>query len=315
MILLLQARGRMTATALAAELEVSVRTIYRDLEALSSAGVPVFAESGPGGGCELLAGYEAPLARLTVDEAEALLVLGVPQPLQELGLGGALTDAHRHVRSAAPLRGPAPATLVHLDMPRWFHSREAVPHLITVATAVRRRERIAITYRRGEHGATRERAVEPLGVVNKAGVWYLVAATAPARTTVFRVARIRSARPLGERFDRAAEFDLVAFWDAWSAEFEGSRPRIQVTVRASPDAMRALPEIFGDAVRAAIDGAGPPDAAGWSSLTLTFEDERAAVYRLAGLGGVVEVVSPAAVRDGLVALAEATLRHHAGAVT
>src|ERR1700734_501822 len=116
LVLLLQARGRVTARALAAETGVSIRTVYRDLEALSAAGVPVLSEPGPGGGCRLLEGYRFPLRGLRPEEAEALLILGVPAVLSDLGLAGALSAAHRQIRTTS---GPAPGALVHLDMPRW----------------------------------------------------------------------------------------------------------------------------------------------------------------------------------------------------
>ena len=149
LVLLLQARGHVTAAALARELEVSVRTVYRDLAALSAAGVPVLTESGPGGGCGLLDGYRFPLRGLRPEEAEALLILGVPSALGELGLDGAATAAHRKIRVTAGQREPdaggSPA-LVHLDMPRWFRGHEQVPHLRTLAEALRRHRRLAIAY-------------------------------------------------------------------------------------------------------------------------------------------------------------------------
>ena len=197
--LLLQARGRMSARGLAAELEVSVRTVYRDIAALNLAGVPVVTESGPGGGCWLLEGYRFPLRGLSGDEAEALLVLGVPAAVAELGLADALAAAQQKIRVTAGATrsvgalgssdahgsvggaggGPVPA-LVHLDLPRWFGGSEPAPWLRTLATAVRGRRRVRIGYRRGdrdgERGAESSRVVCPLGLVNKAGIWYLVAA-------------------------------------------------------------------------------------------------------------------------------------------
>lgn len=107
LVLLLQARGQVTARDLASELEVSVRTVYRDLAALSAAGVPVFAESGPGGGCRLVEDYRFPLRALHPDEAEALLILGVPDALRDLGLDGAVAAAHRQIRVTAGLDRPS----------------------------------------------------------------------------------------------------------------------------------------------------------------------------------------------------------------
>src|SRR6204780_4619905 len=201
--LLLQARRRTSARSLAAELEVSVRTVYRDIAALNLAGVPVVTESGPGGGCWLLDGYRFPLRGLSADEAEALLMLGVPAAVAELGLADALAAAQRKIRVTAGATpgtgdagsgsarhgdgdahsggGPASA-LVHLDLPRWFGASEPTPWLRTLATAVRGRRRLRIDYRRGERdgdrGAESSRVICPLGLVNKAGTWYLVAAAA-----------------------------------------------------------------------------------------------------------------------------------------
>jgi predicted DNA-binding transcriptional regulator YafY len=321
--LLLQARGRMSARALAAELEVSVRTVYRDITALNAAGVPVVTESGPGGGCWLLDGYRFPLRGLSADEAEALLMLGVPTAVAELGLADALAAAHHTIRLTADRSGRSDRTgrsepaLVHLDMPRWFHRAEQVPHLRTLAEAVRNRRTLRLGYRRGDDCAETTRLVRPLGLVNKAGVWYLVASGAgdaasdPAvDPAVFRAGRVTSARVLADPFDRSADFDLAAFWDRWSAAFVASRPKIEVRVRASPEAIAAFPEVFGDAVRQAIDAASAPDEQAFREVTVTFEHEAAAVQRLAGFGGQVEVVFPVAVQTRLVATARQLLERY-----
>jgi predicted DNA-binding transcriptional regulator YafY len=314
LVLLLQARGRATtAQVIAAELEVSVRTVYRDLEALVAAGVPVLTESGPGGGCRLMEGYRFPLRGLAPEEAEALLILGVPGVLRELGLDAALDAAQRQIRVTAGGSDLNRAALVHLDMPRWFGSQEDVPCLRDLARALRSGRRLALGYRApGNSGDGEARVVGPLGLVNKAGLWYLVAASSgevhdrPA-VRVFRVARIVSARPLAEPFDRPAGFELAAFWRQWSAEFEASRPRFSVTLRASPRALAILGEVFGQAAAPALAAARPPDEHGWRVLTLSFEHERAAVHRLAGFGDLVQVLAPAPVRAGLVATARQIL--------
>jgi predicted DNA-binding transcriptional regulator YafY len=309
----------MTARALAGELGVSVRTIYRDLEGLSAAGVPVFAESGPGGGCQLVEGYRFPLRALRPDEAEALLILGVPGALRELGLDGALTAAHRQIRVTAGLEGhpggPGPApVLVHLDMPRWFHGHEQVPHLRSLAEALRQRRHLELRYRRGTD--TRDpapRVVAPLGLVNKAGTWYLVAMARGGRVMVFRAGRITSARALAEPAGRPAGFELAEFWERWSQDFAASRPRLRVRLRASPGALAVFPEVFGDAVREAMSAAVPPDEQGWQEVTLSFEHTLAAAHRLAGFGAEVQVLSPPAVREQLLDTARGILsRYGAG---
>lgn len=327
LVLLLQARGRMTARELAAELGVSVRTIYRDLEGLSASGVPVYCEPGPGGGCQLLDGYRFPLRALRPEEAEALLILGVPSALRELGLDGAVTAAHRQIRLTAGLgdsrpsagSGPrseppeerAAAMLVHLDMPPWFRSQEEVPHLRGVAETLRQRRQLELRYRRDGAGRpSAPRVVAPLGLVNKAGIWYLVAAGRTGRITVFRVSRIASARMLADAADRPPGFELAGFWEQWSQEFTASRPQLRVRLRASPRALAAFGEVFGPAVRDSLNAASGPDEAGWRELTLSFEHELAAAHRLAGFGEEVHVISPPVVRDHLIAAARGILSRY-----
>jgi len=295
----------------------------------------VLTESGPGGGCGLLDGYRFPLRGLRPEEAEALLILGVPSALGELGLGGAAAAAHRKIRVTAGQREPdggASPALVHLDMPRWFRGHEQVPHLRTLAEALRRHRRLAIAYQPADTadsagaprapeasappapsvgGSAAPRAVGPLGLVNKAGTWYLVATSSGGRVSVFRAGRIASATILAEPSDRPADFDLAMFWDRWSAEFTTSRPRLPVRLRASPQALAAFGEIFGDDARPVLDAAGPPDELGWQTVTLSFEHELAAAHRLAGFGGQVEVLSPPSVRALLVAAAQGILDRYA----
>ena len=307
--LLLQARGAATARALAAELGVSVRTIYRDLGALSAAGVPVVTEAGPGGGCRLMDGYRFPLRGLRPDEAEALLILGVPTVLDELGLAGALTAAHRQIQVTAGLTA---AALVHLDMPRWFGGQEAVPCLRDLAQALRLGRKLAIRYPPTDRDP---RVVGPLGLVNKAGIWYLVARSEAGAgagagagdVRVFRAGRVSAARILAEPAGRPAGFELAAFWAHWSAEFEASRPRLEVRLAASPGALSAFGEVFGPAAAPALETAEPPGQDGWRVVTLSFEHERAAVHRLAGFGDQVEVLDPPAVRAALLATAREIL--------
>jgi len=311
--LLLQARGTATARALAGELGVSVRTVYRDLAALGAAGVPVVTEAGPGGGCRLMDGYRFPLRGLRPDEAEALLILGVPAVLRELGLAGALTAAHRQIRVTA---GAGSGALVHLDMPRWFGGQEEVPCLRDLAQALRLGRKLAIRYPPPDR---EPHVVGPLGLVNKAGTWYLVAhcvahsgaedrdGAGGGDIRVFRAGRVSAARVLAEPAERPAGFELAAFWARWSAEFEASRPRLEVRLAASPGALAAFGEVFGAAAAPALETAEPPGPDGWRVLTLSFEHERAAVHRLAGFGDQVEILDPPSVRAELLATAREIL--------
>jgi predicted DNA-binding transcriptional regulator YafY len=163
------------------------------------------------------------------------------------------------------------------------------------------------------NGATKNRELRPLGIVNKAGAWYLVSDTGE-RVIVLRVARIRTVRILKATFRRPKSFDLIAFWDEWSTEFETSRPRVDVVINASPDAFASMHEVFGDAARPALD-ASEPDADGWRRVTLQFEHDAAAVSRLAGFGGDVEIKSPQRLRSRIVDTAGAIVSRYSSSGT
>ncbi len=268
----------------------------------------MLAGSGPGGGCQLMDDYRFPLRGLRPDKAEALLILGVPDALAEIGFGEALATAQRGIKVAAGLPVLPAGPLVHLDMPRWFRGGDEVPELQTLARATREGRWLEFVYRRGD---SLPRAAGPLGLVNKAGAWYLVALTSSGTVAAYRAARIAFARLLPRPVERPDGFDLAAFWAAWSAEFAASRPRIEVSVRASPAALAAFPEVFGENLGGSVGdgwpGASDPDSHGWRVVVLSFEHEVAAVHRLAGFGGSVEVLSPAEVRDRIVATAHAII--------
>src|SRR5215208_1522243 len=231
-LLLLQTRGRMTAQALADELEVSVRTVYRDVDSLSAAGVPVYADRGPDGGYQLLDGYRTRLTGMTADEAEALFLAGIPGPAAELGLGTVVAAARLKVLASLPTELRARASRLverfHLDAAAWYHADEPVPFLGPLSEAVWESQRIEIGYNRGDK--TVDRILDPLGLVLKAGVWYLVAA-ADGQPRTYRVSRVARVASLDERFERPESYDLGAFWTESSAAYERDTPRIDVTLR------------------------------------------------------------------------------------
>jgi predicted DNA-binding transcriptional regulator YafY len=235
----------------------------------------------------------------------------VPGALRDLGLDRALAAAHRQIQVTS---GAAAGVLVHLDMPRWFGSQEEVPCLRDLARALRLGRQVRLAYRHGDGREDAARAVGPLGLVNKAGTWYLVASgtDGPGDPRVFRAGRISGAAVLAEPFPRPPGFGLAEFWARWSAGFEASRPRIQVTLRASPGALAALPEVYGPAAGPALAAALPPGADGWRVVTLSFEHDLAAVHRLAGFGGQVEVLDPPSARAALLVTAREILDRYGG---
>ncbi|QRK93889.1 WYL domain-containing protein [Saccharopolyspora erythraea] len=299
LVLLLQARETMTAAELARELEVSERTITRDVLALSEAGVPVYSERGRGGGYRLVGGYRSRLTGLHRAEAEALFLAGVPGPAGEMGLSEAVAAARLKASAAlAPPFRDAPARVgqrFHLDAPRWFREPETPARLAEVAGAVWSDHVIAAWYRRGEQEVRRD--LEPYGLVLKAGVWYL-AARSGQRFLVYRVDRFERVEVGDATFDRDTAFDLPRFWADRSAEFARSLLRTRITVRVSPDGLRKL-NATGDrvAVTEAVAGAGEPDGQGWLTLALPVESLDIAYHQVLELGPEAEVVGPAALRE------------------
>ncbi|SEG81612.1 Predicted DNA-binding transcriptional regulator YafY, contains an HTH and WYL domains [Thermomonospora echinospora] len=307
LLLLLQTRGRMTARQLADELEVSLRTIYRDVESLSAAGVPVYADRGPDGGYQLLDGYRTRLTGLTTDEADTLFLTGIPGPATELGLGADLATAELKLLAALPpplrTRAERVRERFHLDPQGWFHHREDTPHLAATAQAVWERHRITIRYQRWQHPREVTRTLEPLGLVLKAGRWYLIA-QADDRIRTYRVARILDLHTLPERFDRPHDFDLAAYWRQWAERFEADSYPGTATIRLSPEGQRRaqflLPPVM---ARAAHDNAGPPDPDGWIQATIPTESVRHAHSELLKLGTDAEVLAPPELRDLMTATA------------
>ena len=310
LLLLLQTRGRMTAPELAAELEVSVRTVYRDVESLSSAGVPVYADRGPAGGYRLLDGYRTKLTGLSSDEAVSLFLAGLPGPAAELGMGAVLAGAQLKLLAALPAesreRAAAMREVFHLDAPGWFRDPEPIPYLSEIGDAVWTRKRLRVRYRswrRGEQWTV----LDPLGMVLKAGLWYLVA-RAGDKIRTYRVTRVGAVEPLDEGFTRPEDFDLAKFWQEWTERFERESYTAEAVIRVSPEGRARAVHLTAPAVRRAIEeSAGEPDAGGWVRATVPIESIRHAVADLLKLGPDLEVLEPpelrAAVTDRIAALA------------
>lgn len=289
-LLLLQTRGRMTAAQLAEELEVSVRTVYRDMEALGAAGVPLYGDAGHAGGYRLLDGYRTRLTGLTAGEAEALFLAGVPGPAADLGLGAVLAAAQLKVRAALPpqLRDHADriSGRFHLDAPGWYADAEEVPYLSAVADAVWNNRILYIVYRRWRTPTDVERRLEPYGLVLKAGRWYVVAAPGP-RT--FRVDQILELTPSDDEFTRPGDFDLAAYWTAYQRDFHDRLYRGEAVVRLAPGVTLTRPAKAG----------GRPDDDGWTLATVPIESVDHAHAEFLRLGTDIEVLAPPELRAKL----------------
>lgn len=301
LLLLLQTRGQMTAQELSAELEVSLRTIYRDVDSLAATGVPIYADRGPTGGYRLLEGYRTRLTGMTSDEAGSLFLAGIPSAAAELGLGGVLAAAQLKLLAAlpSPLREQAGRIQerFHLDAPGWFRDTEQTPYLTAVAQAVWEQRAIRVHYRRAGRAGETTRTLEPLGMVLKGGDWYLMA-RAEGQIRTYRIGRLQALETLEEQFERPPDFDLAASWQTWARRFEESSYRSEATVRLGPRARAMLPYLAAPAVNRAVAAVDEPaDPASWLTVTIPIESHDHAIGDLLKLGAEVEVLAPAELRE------------------
>ncbi|HEY3952880.1 MAG TPA: YafY family protein [Streptosporangiaceae bacterium] len=305
-LLLLQAKGQMTAAGMAGELEVSVRSIQRDIEALSAAGVPVYSQRGRAGGYRLVDGYQSRLTGLDTGEAQALVTFGAAVPAHELGLGQTLMSAQLKLVASlpAPLRQQALAAAGRflLDAPGWFTTQSAAPHLEALATGVFG-DQVAEARYRGRAGP-RQCRLEPLGLVLKAGVWYVIAREG-GTVRGYRADRFQRVTVTGQRFSRPSGFDLSAFWATWREEFERGLPVVMVTVRARPGCLDRLRHSVEPAHADEINWDTAADETGWVQLRLPFEKLEYARVILLGFGADVEVTGPGELRRQMTATAAA----------
>lgn len=299
-LMLLQDRGRLTAQELGEELEVSERTIYRDMVSLSAAGVPVYAERGPGGGCSLVESYRTNLTGLTRDEVRALFMLSVPAPLAELGVDEDLKAALLKLSVALPevfrQDGRIAQKRIHLDSSVWFQEEQHIPHLRTIQQALWDDRRITLTYRLA-FDAQVEHIVEPYGLVAKSNVWYLVFSR-DGIIFVLKLVDVLNAKLGDENFVFPSDFDLVKFWTNWCTDHENSRPQFAVHVRMKPELLQML-KYFQDSIIQDEHEGLIPNGDGWYSLILQFENFEAARVRLLDFGGAVEVLEPGALRRSI----------------
>lgn len=310
-LLLLQAHRRMTARTLAERLEVSERTIHRDMEALSGAGVPVVAERGAGGGWMLVEGYRTDLTGLNRAEVEALFFAKPSRLLADLQLDRASEGAVIKLLAALPAisrqSAEAVRARIHVDVSGWNRAEEAVPFLPALQEAVWRERRLRLAYGH-EPGCAVERLVDPLGLVAKGSVWYFVAGV-EGEVRSYRVSRVRGVEATGEPAVRPVDFDLAAFWEQSSSRFRESLPRYCATLRADA----AILQRMRYALRFARMGeVGRPDGEGWVTVDMRFQFEEEACEFALSFGAQLEVVAPPSLREKVIAMAESVVKFYAG---
>lgn len=291
-LMLLQSRGRQTAPQLAAELEVSTRTVLRDIDELSAAGVPLWGEPGRNGGFQLQAGWSTQLTGMTEREAQALWLAGLPQAAAELGLGGAAASARLKLLASVPAaqRGASDrvAQRLHLDPLDWYRAADTPQHLQAVAAAVWQGRCIRVLYESWK--GLQRRQLAPLGLVLKAGAWYLIAVPAGAREPrTYRLASLRGCELLDEAVRRPRGFDLARCWRDSTRRFEAGLRRLAVRVRISPGALGWL-----------LNARIPHEAlAAEGEYRLWFEGEEMALRQLLAFGAEMELLEPLDLRAQL----------------
>ena len=296
------------------ELEVSVRTVYRDVAELSGAGVPVYATRGRSGGFRLLDGFRASLSAVTGDEAQALGFAGLPSAARDLGLGAVLTGAQLKLLDALPPavreRAGAVQQRFLLDAPGWAARPETPRLLARVAAATWSGHALRVRYRRTGPGGPVTRELLPLGLVLKAGTWYLVGAplhrgVVAGNPRTYRVSRLQAVTVHDAQPAPPVDFDLPTFWTGYQADYEERLYPASVTARFGPAAWALLFLLGPIPAREARTAAGEPDDEGWRTTTVPIESERHALHALLQLGRDVEVLAPASLRDVMAAEARA----------
>jgi predicted DNA-binding transcriptional regulator YafY len=307
-LILLQLRVRLTADALAREFEVSVRTIYRDIDKLSAAGVPIYGDRGPGGGFQLIDGYQTRLTGLATDEAEAMFMIGMPGPAAALGLGDAAVSAGRKLLAALPREWRETASKMnarfHVDPVDWYRGQVPLAHLPALVRAVLDCRIVTMQYT--SWSGERAWRVEPLGLVMKAGAWYLVARGAGS-TRIFKVSNMAEHRVLDEFFLRPVNFDLPAYWTNELIRFEAQLRTESATIKASALGLKRLAEL-GEYAERAVAAAVVARTGRWTTLSLPIENVEHAARMLLGLGPEIEVIAPLALRHELGKLASQIAR-------
>jgi predicted DNA-binding transcriptional regulator YafY len=300
-LLLLQVHGRLTARELAERLEISERTVLRDMDALSAAGVPVIADRGPGGGWRLLDGYQTKLTGLTPTEIQALFFAHPPQLLAALGLGTAAEAARLKLQAALPAANRELAERARRSIlidPRGWQESQSIASLPVLLDALWRGRCVRFLYERAL-GETAERVVDPLGLIARGSVWYLVASRDEELRT-YRVSRIRAATLEERETARPDDFDLAAYWERSTAEFRARLPRFCATFLVAPSVMRwaryrgwRLEEEYDEGKRVRI--------------RLRFDAEEEALQFALSFGADAEVIEPAELRDKVLAAARGTI--------
>lgn len=301
-MILLQNRGKMTAKELANELEVSDRTILRDMDALSNAGIPIVSDRGKEGGWRLLDNFRSKLSGLNIDDIKSLFLFPSGNLLEDLGLNIQALDTRQKLLAAIPgtFRDEAQAIWerIHIDSSTWRQSKEKVDTLKTVQQAVWESKKLKIYYEQAD-GEQKERLIEPLGLVAKGNRWYLVASR-NGELRNYRVSRIHRAKVEDETFSRPLNFSLADYWEQSKKEFIKNLPQYDVQVEIHPAIIQRI-NFTGKFVQ--FIQRENPNEDKWIPATLRFNDQQEAVEFILGFANKMRVISPGDLPDKVITAA------------
>lgn len=299
--MMLETRGRLSAQQLAQALDVSVRTLYRDVDQLSAAGVPIYAERGRAGGFRLLEGWKTTLTGLTASEAQAVFLTGLAGPAAQLGLDTQVEAARLKLLTALPAAWRSDAERIssrlHLDPMDWYRESDPVPQLSVIAAAVWNGRQLTMGYESWK--AKVRRTVSPLGLVLKAGTWYLVA-TVGEQPRTFRVSNVHEVETLETRARRPAKFELARYWSESIRRFENALYKTSAVVLATPVGVKWLRQLSSAVAKAVVEARDAAAVQGRVRLSIPIESVEHATGQLLRLAPEVEVIEPPALRQLIV---------------
>ena len=310
-LIVLQTRGRLSSVALARELEVSERTIYRYVDELSAAGVPIFAERGRNGGFALLDGYRTEVTGLTSTEVDAISLIGVAQAAKDLGLGEEAAAARQKIFASLPKEKGSIADRIaarfHVDAVPWYSHHTPPTALRPIASAVWADKQVRMTYQSWQRVVVR--TISPLGIVMKAGAWYVVGAIGKEVRT-YRVDSIRDFEITTKAASRPRTFDLARYWDQAAKEFESRLRSETARVRLSPRGMEILRALNPTAAALVVTQKIMPSKDGWVETDITVEQLPGAVNEVLRFGAELEVLEPVELRTAVATEAKRISRLH-----
>ncbi|NAW66601.1 WYL domain-containing protein [Photobacterium halotolerans] len=309
-LMILQSRDLVSAAELARDCQVSVRSIYRDIDSLSALGIPVYSEQGVNGGYRLLEGYRTQLNGFSKQEIETLFMLGLSGPMQELGLAPAMSEARLKLLAAIPVSLRTHAERFQssflLDTPSWFTEKETVGDLPQLFNAIWQKNQIKFDYQSWRGSS--QRVVNPLGMVLKAGTWYLVAQS-EGQFKTYRVARIQDLKILNHSFESPMPFDLSAYWQQSNRQMEAELYPNTAEIKLTAKGLKMLSSLSPPYVRQHTQ-IGQTNETGWTSVTLPSGKTEQAVVEMLRFGPEVQVVRPEALRQAMKDVIEEMVRYY-----